>query len=83
MSSWVWLAFCAVVYMLPAIVAGRRGHRNAPAITVLTICLGWTFLGWVAALVWAFTDHTASGKVLPPPQEFRDDLYVHPSLHRD
>jgi hypothetical protein len=25
---------------------------------VLNLFLGWTFLGWVIAMVWAFTDNT-------------------------
>jgi hypothetical protein len=27
--------------------------RNASAIIALNLLLGWTFLGWVIALVWA------------------------------
>ena len=38
-------------YFLPAFVAGMRGHQNAAAIAVLNLFLGWTFLGWVVALV--------------------------------
>jgi hypothetical protein len=43
------------LYFLPAIVAHRRGHHNASAITVLTLFLGWTAIGWIVALVWAYT----------------------------
>ncbi len=42
-------------YFLPAIVAGRRKHHQENAIIVLNIFLGWTGLGWIGALVWAFT----------------------------
>jgi len=45
------------VYFLPLIVAVRRWHRNTTAIGVLTLLLGWTFIGWVIALVWACTDN--------------------------
>lgn len=45
----------AVVYMAPAMVAHARNHRHAGAITALNLLLGWTFVGWVAALVWALT----------------------------
>jgi hypothetical protein len=48
-------AVSVAIYFLPAIVAHRRSHPNAMAITVLNIFLGWTFLGWVVALVWSFT----------------------------
>lgn len=42
-------------YFLPAIVASVRSHHNSTAITVLNLLLGWTVLGWVAALVWSAT----------------------------
>jgi len=46
------------IYFVPSIIAHHRKHRNEAAITVLNFFLGWTFLGWVAALVWALTDNT-------------------------
>lgn len=48
------LAICA--YMFPFLLAGMRGHRQSMAIGALNLLLGWTFLGWVIALVWALTD---------------------------
>ena len=47
----------AGVYVLPTIIACLRGHRNAAAIVVLNILLGWTFAGWAVALIWALTDN--------------------------
>jgi len=44
------IAFC--IYFLPTFVA--RDHKNGNSIAVLNLFLGWTFLGWVVALVWAF-----------------------------
>ena len=44
-----------LVYFLPVVIAVVRGHQNTAAIFILTLLLGWTFLGWVAALVWSFT----------------------------
>ncbi len=44
-----------IIYFLPAIVARQRSHHNAAAILLLNLFLGWTFLGWVVALVWAST----------------------------
>ena len=45
------LAVGAGVYFLPTLIAHRK--RNSQAIFVLNLFLGWTFLGWVIALVWA------------------------------
>ena len=42
-------------YFIPTIVAVSRGHHNIAAIFALNLLLGWTFLGWVAALVWSLT----------------------------
>jgi RsiW-degrading membrane proteinase PrsW (M82 family) len=42
-------------YFLPAIIAINRNHQNRVAILVLNIFLGWTFLGWIVALVWSLT----------------------------
>ena len=41
------------VYLLPAIVAGARQHRQKAPIFILTLFLGWTVLGWIGALAWA------------------------------
>ncbi|WP_250482079.1 superinfection immunity protein [Caballeronia sp. NCTM5] len=44
-----------LLYFIPSFVAQSRRHHNTGAILALNIFLGWTFLGWVAALVWALT----------------------------
>lgn len=42
------------VYFLPVAIARLRGLRAERAIGVLTLFTGWTVIGWVGALVWAF-----------------------------
>ena len=44
-----------ILYFIPTIVAGIREKQNGMAITMLNLFLGWTFIGWVVALVWALT----------------------------
>lgn len=41
------------LHFLPGIIASRRNHRNALAIWLVNIFLGWTLIGWVVALIWA------------------------------
>lgn len=53
----IFLVF-ALIYFYPSIVAYYRKHRQTQAIITLNIFLGWTFVGWVAALVWSLTDDT-------------------------
>lgn len=50
------------VYLIPAFVAKRRDHINKKAILILNIFLGWTFIGYVVALIWAFTNPSANAK---------------------
>lgn len=69
MSVWniIVLIFAIIIYVLPGVIASSREHKNATAIWVLNIALGWSFLGWIAALVWSFTN---PGVVKLEPQAF-------------
>lgn len=40
-------------YFLPTIVAASRQNRRLWSIFVINLLVGWTLVGWVAALVWA------------------------------
>ena len=44
------------LYFLPSIFAIMRGHPSKVAIIILNTLLGWSFIAWVVAIVWAFTD---------------------------
>ena len=41
------------IYFLPWFVAWGRQHHATDAILIANLVLGWTFLGWFGALVWA------------------------------
>lgn len=41
------------LYFLPTIVAYRKQKANRAAIFAVNLFLGWTFLGWLFALIWA------------------------------
>lgn len=47
-----WLV-AGLAYWLPTIIGKSRHVRNIMQIAVLNGFLGWTIVGWVAALVWA------------------------------
>lgn len=46
------------LYVLPSTIASMRNHPQLVPIMILNMLLGWTFVGWVAALVWASTRQT-------------------------
>jgi len=49
------VTWLALLYMLPTIIADVQQRTNTGAIAALNVLLGWTFIGWVVALVWAMT----------------------------
>lgn len=49
------LGLIVIAYFVPAFVAWHRRHPQTKAIFALDLLLGWTFVGWVLALVWALT----------------------------
>lgn len=44
-----------VVYLLPAILALRKGHPNRRGIFLLNLLTGWSVIGWALALVWSLS----------------------------
>lgn len=42
-----------MLYLAPAMIADAREREYAFALTMVNILLGWTVIGWFAALVWA------------------------------
>lgn len=57
------LALGAVVYLAPTALAIYRDCKAAAWIAAVDLLLGWTIVGWFAALGWAVSGKTRS---LPP-----------------
>ena len=47
-------AIIAVIYFLPAVVAWRRKSPNLFTIVLTNFLFGWTVIGWLLPLWWAF-----------------------------
>ena len=55
-SEWILIFLLAFpLYFLPTILAGYRKNPNTGGIFALNFLLGWTFLGWIGALIWALS----------------------------
>jgi hypothetical protein len=61
------LIIAVVIYFLPFFVGSSK--KNAGAIFMLNLFLGWTLIGWVVALVWAMT---GDDEPQPSPQSKAD-----------
>lgn len=44
---------CLMVYILPALIAFSRGHEYRWPLFAIALLAGWSFVGWLIALVWA------------------------------
>ncbi|MCE9560414.1 MAG: superinfection immunity protein [Planctomycetes bacterium] len=55
-------ALALVPYFFPSIIAMFRKHPNIAPILVVNIFLGWSIVGWVVALAWAFTAQEGQSK---------------------
>jgi hypothetical protein len=49
------LGIIIALYFVPSLIAALRGHHQTTAIFLLNLLLGWTFIGWVVALIWSAT----------------------------
>ena len=58
------------IHFLPTIVAGIRRANNFGWILAINFFLGWTFVGWVVALIWAFRDSSRDVVVYAPPPPY-------------
>jgi hypothetical protein len=54
------LAMVVMLYFFPSFVAHRRNHNNYTPIVLVNFLFGWTFIGWIVALIWACTDNVKS-----------------------
>lgn len=68
----IFLLISLFLYFLPAYLA--RNHPNFTGILLLNLLAGWTFIGWIIALVWALSSQRqpaapaqpAAGSAAPP-----------------
>ncbi len=49
------LVFSIGIYFLPSFIAIDRDHPNTISIIVINLLFGWTLIGWLICLVWAFS----------------------------
>ena len=55
LKEWLVVILMFTGYFLSSFIAMLRNHKNKLAILLMNIFLGWTFLGWISALIWAVT----------------------------
>ena len=72
------LILVAGIYFAPTILAMIHGHRYTSAICVINLFLGWTLIGWVGALAWAFAPpREPQATPEPPAPKGKPSLSIH------
>lgn len=64
-------------YFFPTIIAIKRGKANVASIALVNLFLGWTFIGWIVALVWAVSKQVVDAPVVRMPAPARPRLCAH------
>ena len=62
--TWGLCAILFIPYFLPTIIALLRRSRSTAGIFVLNFFLGWTFIGWIAALIWSVTSRNDANTII-------------------
>ena len=74
-ATYIFFPSVIALYFAPTLVAAVEKKRpNSLSIGLLNLLAGWTFVGWVAALVWAYSGTTATPVrtvATPPPSRPR------------
>ena len=55
-GAFLLIIFIIMLYFIPAIIASNRKHPAANAITFVNLIAGWSLLGWVVCLIWAYSN---------------------------
>jgi Superinfection immunity protein len=75
------------IYLAPSMIADVRGHSDSVAISLVNVLLGWTVVGWIAALMWARgTDNEDVSRVVASRRRSRarvtiDRIAAHAERH--
>lgn len=60
--AWVLTVFTGL-YLLPWAIAATRGKSDQAIILLINVLLGWTVIGWIAALIMSVLSHRQIGVV--------------------
>jgi hypothetical protein len=67
----VMIVIGVIGYFIPTIIALARRHPKKGPIILVNLFLGWSVVGWIVSLVWAFSSPQAPSVInnymVPPP----------------
>lgn len=74
-ASFALFAAGVVLYFLPTILAIHKKNPSALWIFLVNVFFGWSVIGWILALIWAFDGYKVIGEFM----EYRREKSLKPS----
>ncbi|WP_337172104.1 superinfection immunity protein [Gemmatimonas aurantiaca] len=66
-KGWIMIVISVALYVLPTLLAWKRGSRRFRTIALVNLMLGWTILGWIAAMAMTYAyEPPAEGEIDVP-----------------
>lgn len=72
--------FFLLIYFFPTVIAYSRSKSNTLAIFMLNLFLGWSFIGWVVALIWACTKDKETQQFIVNNNSYSDNKIAIPNF---
>jgi hypothetical protein len=69
-----------LIYFFPSVIAFSKSKSNTAAIFVLNLFLGWSFIGWIVALVWALSKDKETQPIIVNNNAYSEHRIVTPTF---
>ena len=69
-----------LIYFLPSIIAIFSNKSNTVAIVMLNLFLGWSFIGWVVALIWSVSKDRQQQQIIVNNNAYSEYRNVTPTI---
>ncbi len=74
MGAIIFILVMLGLYFVPSIIANTKKKKNAGAVLALNIFLGWTFIGWIVAFIWAVANDDKTPPVIVNTKSDASDI---------
>jgi T4 superinfection immunity protein/putative oligomerization/nucleic acid binding protein len=71
-----------IFYFFPSIIAFSRSKSNTAAIVMLNLFLGWSFIGWIIALIWAVSKDRETQQIIVNNNAYSEHRTVTPTVNQ-
>ncbi|MGQ7947180.1 superinfection immunity protein [Flavobacterium sp. WC2509] len=74
------IIIAVLIYFFPSVIAFSRSKSNTTAIVMLNLFLGWSFIGWIIALIWAVSKDRETQQIIVNNNSYSEYKTVTPTF---